>query len=194
MHLERTFAEYKASLFATSEGGFETCAGCHMDARPYATAEDPHRRPARVRHEHLWAGVDVALTDFPDREAQRAAIECALSQNTRIGSIDHDGFGRFTVQVETAAGHTQPSGAAQDRRMWLEFVAYDADGSVMFESGTIADGELEEKPADDPELRPQPRAVPRPDLRRGRPAHAHVLEGRAFAAHPDGYRSLLLPR
>jgi hypothetical protein len=29
----------------------------------------------RVVHEHLWPGVDVALTDFPHRDAMRAAVD-----------------------------------------------------------------------------------------------------------------------
>jgi hypothetical protein len=184
VQLERTFAEYKASIFATSERGFETCIGCHMDAR---------EQPARVRHEHLWAGVDVALGAFPDRAAQRAAVECALSQNARIGSIEHDGFGGFTVAFETDAGHSQPSGAAQDRRMWLEFIAYARDGRVLFESGTIADTELEEKPDDDPKHdRNLMLLRDRIYDEHGRSTHMFWQAARSDS-HPDGYRSLLLP-
>jgi hypothetical protein len=190
--LERTFAEYQQSVFATSDRGFETCLGCHMDARPVA-ARDPHRQPAPVRHEHLWAGVDVALTEFPDREAQRAAIECLLSQNARISAIEHDGFGGFSVRVETDAGHSQPSGAAQDRRMWLELIAYDADGAVIFESGTIDDGELEEQPPDDPEYdRSLMLFRDRIYDERGEPTHM-FWQAAPSQQHPLGYRSLLLP-
>ena len=184
VRLERTFAEYEKSVFATSRRGFETCNGCHMDARDTGDG---------VRHEHLWAGVDVALEDFPDRAAQRAAIECALSQNARIGSIQHDGFGGFTVSFETDAGHSQPSGAAQDRRLWLELIAYAADGSVIFESGTIADDELEDKAPDDPE-HDRNLMLLRDRLydEQGDPTHM-FWQAAPSQQHPDGYRSLLLP-
>jgi hypothetical protein len=33
--------------------------------------------------------------------------------------------------------------------MWLEFVAYDSAGTVIFESGTIQDGEIEQLPNDE---------------------------------------------
>jgi hypothetical protein len=193
VHLERTFAEYEQSLFATSAAGFETCLGCHMDGRPSSGAEDPHRDVAPTVHEHLWPGVDVAVTDFPDRDVQRAAIECLLSQNARIGAIAHDGFGGFTVSVETDAGHSQPSGSAQDRRMWLEFIVYGSDGSVLFESGDIAEGELEEKPEDDPDHdRNLALFQDRIYDANGRPAHMFWDAARSDE-HPDGYRSRLLP-
>jgi hypothetical protein len=192
VRMERTFAEYKASVFGTSDLGFETCGGCHMDERD-SPARDPHRQVAPRRHQHLWAGVDVAITDFPDREAQRAAVECQLALSARIAAIDHDGFGEFRVRFETDAGHSQPSGAAQDRRLWLEFIAYAEDGSVLFSSGDIADGELEEKPETDPDY-DRNLTLFRDRLygADGQPVHM-FWEAAPSDEHPDGYRSLLLP-
>jgi len=190
VQLERTFAEYKASVFGTSARGFETCIGCHMDVRELSPDDD---RRSGVRHEHLWAGVDVALSDFPDRAVQRAAIECALSQNARISAIQHDGFGGFTVAFETDAGHSQPSGAAQDRRLWLEFIAYASDGRVLFHSGDIADDELEEKPDGDP-ARDHRLMLLRDRIydEAGQPTHM-FWRAAPSRQHPDGYRSLLMP-
>jgi hypothetical protein len=149
VHLERTFLEYKSSLLSQGPG-FLSCQGCHMDEYRGAGADDPTREVlSRRLHEHLWPGVDVALTPFPDHDVQVAAVECALAFSAVILSIERgDTPLEFTVTLETFAGHNQPSGAAQDRRMWLEFIAYDADDNVIFESGTIADGEPETKPAD----------------------------------------------
>jgi hypothetical protein len=49
--------------------------------------------------------------------------------------------GQIEATVENAGiGHAWPSGAAHDRRAWLEVVAY-AKGAVIFESGVFADGE-----------------------------------------------------
>lgn len=145
--LERTFQEYQASLFAKAGPGFETCSGCHMPGRIGQAAKGGSER--RTVHEHLWPGVDLALTEFPDREAQRLATECALALNARIFSFDADATGGVTVKIETSAGHGQPSGTAQDRRMWLEVIAYDRADQILFESGRIEDGELEDKAPED---------------------------------------------
>ncbi len=151
VHLERTFREYSESLFSKPGPSFDTCVGCHMDGREGIVADDPSVRvPQRTVHEHLWPGVDVALTEFPDREAQRIAVECALANGSRIFNLDANPIGEFRVTLETNAGHSQPSGSALDRRMWLEFIAYDDDDKVIYASGDTADGELEEKPVGTP--------------------------------------------
>jgi hypothetical protein len=146
--VERTFQEYQQSLFASSGPGFDTCAGCHMIGKPGRAALG--NVPVRELHEHLWPGVDTALSPFPDREAQRAAVACALGLNARIRAVSLSPLGELIVKVETAAGHNQPSGAAHDRRMWLEVKAYDADDQQLFTSGAIGDGEREEKAAGEP--------------------------------------------
>jgi hypothetical protein len=164
VHLERTFEEYKTTIFA-KPGGL-TCAGCHMDARENEPAADDAASGVGLRtvHEHLWPGVDVALTDFPGQDVQRLAVECALATSALTFSLDPNldvvsgraSPGAFGVTLETQAGHRQPSGASQDRRMWFEMLAYDSTGALLDKSsGTIADGELEEKPADDPKHDPQ---------------------------------------
>jgi hypothetical protein len=147
VHVERTYLEYQESLFGQSGEGFDTCSGCHMPGTPGSAAVGGG---ARTVHEHLWPGVDTALSPFPDRDAQRLAVECALGLNTRIYSVSLSPLGELTIKVETSAGHHQPSGAGHDRRLWLEVIAYDEANQVLFESGTIDDGELEEKPAGSP--------------------------------------------
>jgi hypothetical protein len=192
VHLERTFEEYKGSLFGQLEEGFETCAGCHMPGRRARAAEFPGA-PERIVHDHLWPGVDIALSDFPDLEFQRQAVECELSVNTRIRSLVHDGLGTFTVQVETSAGHRQPSGAAQDRRMWIEVVAYDADEEVVFASGLIADDEVEEKAPSDPGFDPQ-LTLFRDWIYDADGNLTHSFWKTApSSAHPTGFESLTLP-
>jgi hypothetical protein len=160
VHLERTFEEYKTTLFA-KPGGL-TCAGCHMDGRDNEPAADDPASNVGLRtvHEHLWPGVDVALTDdFPDRDVQKLAIQCALATSALTFSFDPNldvvsgraSPGAFGVTLETQAGHRQPSGASQDRRMWFELLAYDSGGALLDKSsGVIADGAIEEKAADDP--------------------------------------------
>jgi hypothetical protein len=160
VRIERTFDEYKKSMFSFEEPANpdagtspETCQGCHMpvtqDRDFIAVNPDLNstlRTPRRSHHEHRWPAVDIALTDdFPGQAEHRALTECELHVSVSISSVEVDPLGAITVRLETFAGHAQPSGTAQDRRMWLEFIAYDADGKVMFESGTIADGEVEQE-------------------------------------------------
>jgi hypothetical protein len=194
VQLERTFLEYQESLFGKAGPGFDTCAGCHMPGRPGRAAEVVDvNTPQRTVHEHLWPGVDVALTPFPDREAQRLAVECALGLNARFYSVLLSPLGELVVKVETSAGHHQPSGTAQDRRLWLEVVAYDAAGTVLFQSGVIADTELEEKPVGTPGYDPQ-LALFRDWMYDANGAPTHMFwEAAPSALYPTGFASLTLP-
>ncbi len=138
VHLERTFSEWKDSLFGQDETTL-TCAACHMKG-----ADGPAARgkglPIRRTHEHLFPGVDVALTNFSGQDSQRAAIARDLDPAlvSRLCVSQTPGGIRAEVTLENfSAGHMIPSGASQDRRMWLELVAR-SKGHVVFESGTIA--------------------------------------------------------
>jgi hypothetical protein len=162
IHLERTLDEHKASSSSIARSGKEgglSCQTCHMPSTEtalVATATHVELTP-RPLHEHRWAAVDIALTDdFPGQEAHRRATECALADAARILRVATDRSpGIIDVDIETDAGHRTPSGAAQDRRLWLEITAYDAQGNVLLESGKIEDGALEQPPAGDPRHDPQ---------------------------------------
>ena len=154
VHLERTYEEYLSSFFVSGPGQ-DSCAGCHMTGVT-GVAADYKGVATRQVHEHVFAGVDVPLDDFPYREAATAAVaDCMLpSSSIQFFDVQPDSIipGEFSISVslETSAGHNQPSGASQDRRMWLEVTAFDADGEAFFKSGHIADDELEETSEDDP--------------------------------------------
>jgi nitrate/TMAO reductase-like tetraheme cytochrome c subunit len=158
VHLERTFKEYKDSIFSDVSlvDTFASCQDCHM---PRANSRFPVAestgRPnefalARDFHEHLWPAVDVALTEWPHAEAMRSAVEdCALP--TAISAYftvtrDPGPFGTIQVMMEADAGHMFPSGATQDRRVWLEAIAYDANMQEIWRVGQVGDQELEETP------------------------------------------------
>ncbi len=160
-HIEQTLAEYEASIHniaKSGNAGGDTCQGCHMPWQETTTiAQVPGLNlPQRDRHQHSWPAVDVALTDFPDRAAQRLATECALSTDgAYIFELINDGAGGFSISIETRAGHAQPSGVAQDRRFWLEVVAYDETDKVLWQSGVIGDAEVEEYSLIDDKYDPQ---------------------------------------
>jgi hypothetical protein len=155
VRLERTFEEYASSLVgqADKRSSFASCQDCHMGGgkrtQPIA---DSTGRPgevvrARTAHEHLWAAVDVPMTDFPHAQALRAAVEsCELQRSMSYFTVEPgSGPGSpFTVYLETNAGHAQPSRAAQDRRKWVEVIAFDANDKVVYSSGVVADGAVEE--------------------------------------------------
>ena len=157
VRLERTLEEYETSIFAQADPlAFQSCHDCHMGAdnhkQPAATSTG---RPgenvtARALHEHLWAAVDVPLTPTPHAEAARSAVaRCELPGRSISYFNIEPVLGptiQFSVTIETNAGHNQPSGAAQDRRMWVEAIAYDAEGKEVERVGVIGDAEIEETP------------------------------------------------
>jgi hypothetical protein len=188
VELERTFAEWRSSRFAATGAEQRTCAACHMSGYDGpAAAQGPERTP----HRHLWAGIDVALeSSFPGIDAQRAAIDDALqgAVELTLAATTPESLEQVAVTLTNrGVGHAWPSGAAQDRRAWVELTAYDDAGAVVLQSGHVADGEVV--------------GAREPDL--------HVLRDRLFDAdgnavhmfwqaapshdHPSGYASDVLP-
>jgi hypothetical protein len=152
--LEKTFAEWQQSFFSAPGAGFQSCQTCHMresrDSEPIAISSGYPGVPTSSRHphEHLWAGVDVALTPFPGMDVMQSAVEeCELRGNVQYLDVELQApTAAIQVSFETLAGHAQPSGATQDRRMWMEVVGKDTSGKVIFQAGQVADGEPEETP------------------------------------------------
>jgi hypothetical protein len=145
VHLERTYTEWQTSLFSKPTNRTPascTSSGCHMPTDidvPVANAPGL-RVPARpARHHHEFAGVDVALTDFPEKPAQARAVQALLEQTLAV-KLCVSLTGKTTVTVENlSAGHNVPSGASQDRRVWVELHAFDQSGE-RFSSGAVPSG------------------------------------------------------
>ena len=140
--VERTFAEWRGSMFAHDKHA-RSCNACHMEPRDGRAATTPGA-PERPVHAHTFAGVDTALTPFPEAEVQREAVQRSLD-GTLQGQLCVTGAGSpgATLQVvleNVSAGHMWPSGAAHDRRAWVEVIAY-AGGQPVYQSGVIAGGE-----------------------------------------------------
>lgn len=141
-HLERTYAEWQASLYSHTDKGL-ACGQCHMDGRDGIAATYPGVGLRRV-HGHGFPGVDVALGDFPGRDGQRAAVQQKLDDSTLQAALCvSQQAGGAVVQVvldNVGAGHRFPSGATQDRRAWVEVIAY-AKGQPIYQSGVVPDGQ-----------------------------------------------------
>ncbi len=140
-HIERTFAEWKESVFAQAAGA--TCSQCHMEQsanlRPIAQAPNVF---ARRYKNHAFPAVDVALTPFPEQEMQKRAIQELLDTSLQTGLCVGSAGGTTTIRVladNVAAGHSFPTGSSQDRRLWSEVIAY-KDGQVLYQSGVVPDG------------------------------------------------------
>jgi hypothetical protein len=159
VHLERTYAEWQASLYARTDAGgilpdpaSQSCVACHMGPpEPGPIADLEGVRGDRHFHPHHFAGVDLHLSSFPDEESGPAVEEqarmaiaaglrrAALCAIVCVAAGDDGGFDITQWLHNETAGHAWPSGAAQDRRAWVEIIAYDASGPV-YESGVVADG------------------------------------------------------
>jgi hypothetical protein len=143
VELERTFAEWRETVFSTPEIG-TTCGQCHMDQSPsLKPAARVPGLPVRRLHDHSFPGVDLALTEFPEGEAQRAGVEASLNDTLQSALCVRGVGAGAKVQVildNVAAGHRFPSGATQDRRAWVELRVEAEDGSSLYQSGVVPEG------------------------------------------------------
>ena len=151
--LERTFQEWKQSVFSTLPSG-ATCAQCHMNRgatdAPIAKFE---KSPPRRLHSHRQVGVDLALTDFPERDIQKQKVEELLASTLQsalcVKQIGPQASLRVIVD-NVAVGHSFPSGSGQDRRVWFEVIAYQ-NGAPIYQTGVVKDGELAVDTMSDPD-------------------------------------------
>jgi hypothetical protein len=137
-HIERTFEEWKSSLYA--KPGQLACGKCHMEGRD-GPAAAVAGAPTRRVHDHSMAAVDVALAPFFGTDVQRVAVQ-KLLDSTILAKlcVKQTPLGFFAdVTLDNAfAGHKFPSGAAQDRRVWVELTAYNG-GTAIFSTGQVED-------------------------------------------------------
>jgi hypothetical protein len=157
VHLERTFAEWKGSVFAPenapSPSAMSTCNACHLPVVAYEPIANSG--PKRARHSHHMAGVDGPLTPFPATDSPVRDAELAADQAVKREQL-LDPTVRIEICVQTLsdtesaihvtldnanAGHNFPSGAAQDRRAFTEVIAYRGD-DVIYQTGVFGDGEV----------------------------------------------------
>ncbi|MGH7436703.1 MAG: multiheme c-type cytochrome, partial [Polyangiaceae bacterium] len=158
--IERTFAEWKASGFGNSADPI-TCgaSSCHMvesaarqpiaETTGYQGVNPPRNR---LFHGHDFAAIDVPLEAGTDAAAAESAGVQALLSNALQGDLCVTGRGGIRVVVDLPnIGHDFPSGAAQDRRLWAEVVAYKG-GSVVYQSGVVPFGNPAFDAGADPDL------------------------------------------
>ena len=148
VHLERTFYEWEESIFSDElHSRRNSCGDCHMPSRKGERQEQMSQY-----HDHLMPAVDLVdreqdilpLKELANRtllEEVKAELDFTLLSEV-CGEIGVSGGGDFEVYLENvSAGHRFPSGAALDRRLWLQFVAKDDLGNILFSSGMVSEGE-----------------------------------------------------
>lgn len=140
-HIEQTYLEWQGSLFTKPVFGL-TCASCHMPGRDGVAADADGVKLRRV-HDHAMPGVDLALTPWPEADAQRDLVQELLDDTVTaylcVGPPSTTTLAQVTLE-NVAAGHRFPSGATADRRAWVEVTAYQA-GEVIASSGRIDPGQ-----------------------------------------------------
>ena len=161
VHIERSFEEWKTTIFNPdnpngAKANSLTCSACHMISSTGAIAEgDGLNVGSRTNgfHDHSLPAIDQAMTPFPNMDAQAIGVQTTLNPAlTIIGPTPVAGppapggicllAGTLTVRMDTiSTGHAYPSGASQDRRVWLEVIAYDASGTELFSSGKVGDNQ-----------------------------------------------------
>jgi hypothetical protein len=152
--LERTYEEWQTTFFSQPDPQHHlTCGACHMPSSDGVIAEAPGLDVKSHNggfHEHLWPAIDQALTPLPGGDLLAAGIKrdldpavavigpAVFATNLQYGGICLDPPGVLSVRMDSiGTAHGWPTGAAQDRRAWLEVVAYDAGDRVVFASGTL---------------------------------------------------------
>ena len=137
VHLERSYDEWQHTLFANQDTQL-TCANCHMPGRT-GPAADFEGVGMREVHNHSMPAVDIALSAWPLREQQHAAVLDELNSSlvAQLCVTPPDSELTVVTKLENAfAGHSFPSGAAHDRRVWLELRAFVGKNEV-FSSGVV---------------------------------------------------------
>ncbi|MBC8132337.1 MAG: hypothetical protein H7X95_05095 [Deltaproteobacteria bacterium] len=136
--VERTFSEWQATLFADPKVG-QTCVRCHMN-QSKGPASTTSTGKIRSLGSHALPGVDVALTDFPQVATQTQLVQNLLD-STLTGTLCLTDDLKIEVSLDNvAAGHSVPSGATPDRRLWAEVVAYSGD-RIAYQSGVVPVGQ-----------------------------------------------------
>lgn len=141
--LERPFQEWQDSA-ASSAPSMQTCQDCHMPRYDGQAAKDGPQRTGL--HTHRFVGLDppgaVTATGHEYQADFAANLDALLKSSASL----HIGHGPAqpgqtldaTVTIENRiAGHSLPTGTTFVRQCWIELIATDASGKVIYETGTL---------------------------------------------------------
>jgi hypothetical protein len=144
--VEITFTEWQNSPYGAM--GLE-CQDCHMQTY---TGRAAVGGPIRDNlHRHDFIGVDVAITDFPNKAQQRAAVDVLLKNAASMtvmapSTVNLGDSIRVAVQVTNdRTGHNLPTSVYFNRQMWIEVIVWNGVDTI-YQSGHLdANGDLMDK-------------------------------------------------
>jgi len=141
--VEMTFTEWATSPYGAM--GLE-CQDCHM---PVYSGTAAFGGPVRENlHRHDFVGVDVAVTDFPGKAAQLAAVDVLLKKSASISVIAptaaglNDPVGVSVLVSNDRTGHNLPSSVFFNRQMWIEVTVWNGSDTVYRSGHLDANGDL----------------------------------------------------
>jgi hypothetical protein len=144
--LERTYEEWQATVFSHAPPPVGlTCGECHMNGSQGLAAQYSGVG-LRTVHSHEFPGVDLPLTAFPNADTLKADSQAFLDTTLQAALCVKGMPGQVVLQVvldNVGAGHLWPSGATQDRRAWVEVMAYTnaMPTTPYYSSGVVPDGQ-----------------------------------------------------
>lgn len=141
--VEITYTEWQDSPWGAMS---VECQSCHM--RTYTSRAAPGAPIRNNLHRHTFAGVDVAITDFPNRAEQLAEID-SLLKNAAALTLTAPSTASVgdTVAVEVSVfndktGHNLPTSVFFNRQMWLEVTVWNGADTIFRTGHLDANGDL----------------------------------------------------
>jgi Cytochrome c554 and c-prime len=134
--VQSTWEEFQASSFAKRGG---SCQSCHFTESGLETREPGEVAVGRAR-DHVYAHTlrGGSTIEAPNPQQNLEMLRRALRLEVKRVDAKLD-----VIVRNTGAAHTVPTGVADLRELWLEVIAKDAKGAVVFSSGVAdAAGEL----------------------------------------------------
>ena len=142
LRIEETYTEWKNSPYAAK--GI-VCQDCHMTPGPGVTKPNPGVvAVGGPNRDHFWThhtiGANVFMANYLKLpETARLALERLRSAARLTASVSR-AANKASLKVtvtNVGAGHKLPTGLTEMRHMWLEVVAKDAKGTVIYSSGVL---------------------------------------------------------
>lgn len=143
--IERTYGEWKSSGYnAPGTAAHKTCQACHM--RP-VTGKGAKMKDAPIRNNvplHDMTGGNTFTPNLVKQvypaEVNHEAIDSAIvrARETLLSASDLEltvTGNVATVKVINKTGHKLPTGYPEGRRIWINLVAYNSTGNIIYESG-----------------------------------------------------------
>lgn len=141
---EMTFTEWQQSPWGTM--GY-SCQECHMQRYTGRAAVDGPIRENLHRHD-FTGGVDVAMTDFPDKDIQRAAVDSTLKNSVTMSltvprsAAAGDSVRMSVLVYNNQTAHNIPTSVFFFRQMWIEMTVW-RGRDTAYRSGYLdANGDL----------------------------------------------------